>query len=347
MTENDLAPLPPNFRERNDPAQVLLDAEALQRLGYLPDDAPACALADPTATILRLAVLAFQRASGIAEDGLLGPATRLTIARALRDAGPPVTEGFHYLGIGDLAPVVQVKLSADITDGFLLGVQAMAQRFQARGSRARAEDWLRVWFVESAGLHANRPNGGGEPYGGLNQMGPDERAKAGFKGTFAQWLALSEAEQLPFVERFYAAKPVQLINDARGVYVATFAPAFFPQATNADAVLYRYRGDKPGMPAVTASAAEWAAYNKTHSDPYGENRVFDRQRKGFITVGDLTAPIDGIAKNPRWLEIQARIRALGGGTAPSAPGSRAGVLVASVVGTLAAVGALAWWTLRA
>ncbi len=88
MTEADLPPVPPGFRERNAPDRVTLDARALQRLGYLGSDTPECLLGDPTAPALRRAVLAFQRDQGLTPDGLLGDQeTRPALARALRSIG--------------------------------------------------------------------------------------------------------------------------------------------------------------------------------------------------------------------------------------------------------------------
>lgn len=347
MTEKDLAPMPLGYLSRNPPAQVAKDSRALQALGFLASDVPGMVLADPSSLVVRRAVQAFQRSRGLVADGLLGPNTRAGIGAALTEAGSFGDFGYSPT-IGGLV-TGGGSLSADLTPEFLAALHAMALRFQARGSKATAEDYARVWFVESAGLHSHVPNGAGEPFGGMNQMGPSERKAAGFTGSFAEWLALSELDQLPFVERYYAAKPVQFIKDARGVYVATFAPAFLPKSGDPDAVLYRY-APREGMPAVGASSAEWAAYNKTHSDPYGENRVFDREHKGFITVADLARPIMSIDGSPRWKEIQARLRAIGGGSTAPAGGSSfgsGGTRLAVVVGLLGTSGLLSWLAYRA
>jgi len=347
MAAKDLAPLPAGFAARNPPERVALDSEALARLGYLaPGLAGICDAADP---MLREAVLSFQLAAGISSDGVLGPETRASLASSMAAAGPPVTEGFSYPGLGALSPAFPIEPihSRDLSDEFLSGIVAMTARFNAKGSRATAEDWARVWYAES-GLSAKVPNGGllhpsGEPYGGLNQMGPSERKAVGFVGNFAQWLGLSEVEQLPFVERYYEAKPLRLIHDARSAYVATFAPAYLPGASNADAVLYRYR-PIAGMPAIHASAAEWATYNLTHSDPYAENRGYDWTRKGWITVGDLTVALDRVG-GARWDEVKARLRSLGGASSPAAPiAPRLGGAVALLF-MVGAVGLL-WWTAR-
>lgn len=327
MTEaNDLAPLPEGFRERNDPAQVALDAEALQRLGFLDCEREPATVGDPTDPELRQAVADFQSARGLVADGLLGPTTRLTLARALREAG---TEGFDYPGLSGLGDDV-VKVTGDLTREFLLEVRAMALRFRSKGSAATAEDWLRVWLNES-GINSHRPNGAGAPYYGLNQMGISEQRAAGFLGSVADWLALSNVDQLPYVERFYVnairnntGGDFSVLDGPGAIYVATFAPAFLRHASDANFPLYR-----------------------SPSGQYTANKGFDRDPvKGFITPGDLArtvAAFDGMtnATGVRWREVKARIGALGEATPQR---SIAGVVAGAGI-FLAALGS-AWWFSR-
>lgn len=351
MSASDLPPLPPGFRERHDPRQVVLDCEALQRLGYLTKDAPLCALVDPTEPMIRRAVLAFQIARGITADGLLGPETRGAIAKVERAAAgssrPP--------GIGALVdPRVPPPADAsDISDEFLELTKAMAERFQEKGARATAEDFLRVWFVESAGLR-NVQNFGGEPYAGINQMGPQERKNAGFFGTLRDWLELPIERQLPFVEKFYvgaAAGHFDRFRDAASLYVANIAPAHIAFAGDPDHALYRYRPEIPGMPLLGAPESEWVAFNRSHSDPYAENHGLDRARKGFISVGDMGLAVRaGSASSPRWGRIETRIRAMGGGTSPLSPiarlpsGSSGAGTAIVLVGMGLATAAITWWS---
>lgn len=325
MSESDLPPLPDGFRERNDPTQVALDAAALQRLGFLDEDAEVSTMTDPTLPELRGAVADFQRAHGLVVDGLLGSTTRLTIARALKAAG---SEGFDYPGLSGLGDDVPVKLTADLTDAFLLFVIAMAGRFRALGALTTVDDWLRVWTFES-GINSHRPNGAGAPYGGLNQMGVNEQRAAGFLGTMADWLSLSNEEQVPFVERFYlnavrngAGGDFSALVDAGSVYVATFAPAFLGSARgNGAARLY------------SAPSAQYEA-----------NKVFDRDGKGFITPDDLRASVAPFDNQARFREVKARVAALGGELRAASSGGIGGAGLALAL--FAAGGALAWWMTR-
>lgn len=330
MTEKDLAPIPPGFRARNAPTQVLLDAQALQRLGYLAADAPACLLSDPTAPMLREAVLAFQMANGLVPDGLLGPTTRLHIAGALNHAGPATIDGLEYPG---LAGVTTPKASAHLSDEFLLAVAAMADRFRAKGSKAAAEDWLQVWTYESgiANIQTRAKNPStGKPYGnaGINQMGDSERRATGFQGSLEEWLALSLVDQLPYVERFYAgairdfaSKDFGAYHDGTSIYVATFAPAHLSHAGEPDYPLYSAL-KTPGQ--------------------YAANRGLDHGSKGYISVDDMRLALLSVARSSLFTEARDRVRALG--AAPAVPGSSPNRIagVGIVLAMLAAGGWAAW-----
>ncbi len=319
-TDTDLPPPPDGFRGRQSARQVLLDAEALRRLGYLARDAFGD-FCDPTDPVLRRAVLAFQLAHNLHPDALLGDReTRPAIAAALQSAAPEVTEGFHYSfgGAPPSAPattigeVAATKLTADLSDEFLRDVIAMATRFRARGATASAEDFLLVWLSES-GIR-NIPNVAGAPFGGLNQMGPQERANAGFRGTFADWLTLSLVDQLPFVERYYvsaAAGHDERYRDATSLYVANFAPGLLAHADDPDFALYR-----------------------SPSQAYNGNRQLDVKHKGYISVDDLRLALERASGQARWTEVRARIRAMGGGSS----GSTTSSVARTVAGVLMVVG---------
>ena len=352
--EFDLPALPATFRERNDPAQVARDAQALQRLGYLAADEPAELLTDPTNGTLRQAVAAFQEASGLVRDGLLGPTTRLSIARALTEAGPPVTEGFDYPGIGALEEAVPVKLTGHLSPGFFRGVIAMAKRMRAGGATISDEALPAVWLAES-GIR-NIPNHQGYPYAGLNQMGPQERASAGFHGTMADWLALSCEAQLPYVERYYVnatGNNFRGMRDEASLYLVNFLPAFIGHAGEPDFILARI---DPAGPAVNAPESEWAAWRELKGPDgkylhrnqwYTANRGFDTRRDGTIRVRDMGTAVErakGGKNAPYWAEVQARLIAEGGSPAPiSVKGAaRVGVVLAMLaVGGWAAYNAWA------
>jgi hypothetical protein len=321
MSEKDLPPIPAGFRERNDPARVRIDAEALRSLGYLPRDAPESALSDPADPMLREAVLAFQLAHGLTPDGLLGDhETRPAIARVIREEG---IAGFDQPSIGALVPTSQ---TADVTDEFLQAVQAFAARFRAKGAAARVEDWLVVWLAESN--IKNVPNNAGAPYAGLNQMGIAERRTCGFTGSTTEWLAMTLVEQLPFVECFYdknvksfAHGDYGVLSDRGAIYVMNIAPALISHAR------------EPSFPLYSSPSSQ-----------YQQNRQLDVGRKGYISVQDMKLAVDRLiaGRGPRWEEIKARNAALGGEVGAAVEPS-SGVAGGVVLGLgILAVGSFAW-----
>lgn len=83
-----LAPVPYGFAGRNPPALVQQDAQALLLLGYLgTEDVPF--MTDATDPVFRTAIYNFQVDQGITADGLTGPQTRATLARAVSSYQPP------------------------------------------------------------------------------------------------------------------------------------------------------------------------------------------------------------------------------------------------------------------
>lgn len=324
MKESDLPRVPSGFRQRVSAASTSIAADELQRLGYLaasPEDA--ARMTDPTYPALRLAMVAFQLAHGLKPDGLLGPITGGALHRAIAEVSP------HSIGDAAAAP----RFTVDLSDAFLSAVAAMAERYRAAGARVAAEDFLQVWTFES-GLRniqtfAVNPKTG-QRYGnaGLNQMGSQERGACGFRGSLEDWLALSLVDQLPFVDCFYKSAAgfgggPRSLTDATALYVATFAPAHMAHASDPDFPLYS---------------------DVRQHESYQANRGLDYRGRGFISPSDLTRALQVSARNPRFVEARARVRALG--AAPAAPPASGGSVagsIASVLFLLGAVGASAWY----
>lgn len=317
MSERDLGPIPPGFVERNPPDVVEYDGESLARLGYLG----ACpATADATDPVFRQAVLAFQLASGLHPDGLIGAQTRAALIGKL-----PADEFVHGYreAMGELSPVTPVtSLTNYLSDDFFRGVAQMARDFQARGATATAEDFLAVWLSES-GVNPAQISHVATNYRGLNQMGEDERRNVGFPGTADDWIALSADQQLPFVRRYYETDVrgnYASLVDLGSLYLINFLPAFMAHAGDPSFVLA-----------------------KAGSKIYESNRGIDVDKKGWIEVGDLprfAARTQTQGDGPRkWAELKARLAAVGGTSPP------AGIRVANVLGLLfvGGVAALAAW----
>jgi len=311
MTEEHLPPVPEGFAARQSAAQVSLDAQALQRLGYLAPDAPACQMVDPTFAVLRRAVLAFQLARGLSPDALLGPHTRTEIARALDEAG---ADELSYPWPGQaLGKLVPARASAHVSDEVLRMLIAMNDRFVAQGATTAAEDWAQIFTFES-GFNSHQQTNAvnpktGKRYGnaGINQMGEAERRACGFGLGLQAWLTLSNENQFPFVECFYkgaardfgGGKGPAVFRNAGSAYVATFAPAHLSHSAEPDFPLY----SKEKTP-----------------EAYAANRGLDRTGKGFISVDDMRLALDTVASRPLFVELRGRLRALG--ASPAVPPSR-------------------------
>jgi hypothetical protein len=313
MSERDLGPIPPGFVERNPPAVVQYDGEALARLGYL---GASPATLDPTDPVFREAVLAFQLASGLSPDGLIGPHTRSAILNHL--AADDFSRGYRQT-MGAL--VGPTKLTAYLSDNFFRGVVQMAKDFQARGAGVTAQDFLAVWKNESdvnpASIGHEDPN-----YRGLNQMGAQERAAVGFPGSADDWVALSAEAQLPFVRRYYETDvrsncrgDFTCLADVGSLYLINYLPAFMPHAKDPSFVLARPGG---GF--------------------YDKNKGLDVGQKGYIEVADMAKVANRAAQGAKWNELVARLAAVGDTPPPS-------LLVANVLGLLfvGGVAALAAW----
>lgn len=331
MSESDLPAPPPGYLKANDGAQIERDATALASLGYLPPSAPRVP-GDPADLEFRRAVLAFQRATGIVADGLIGPQTRRTIAGAL-----PEDEAIGYLGE---AGSTGAQLTAHLSPGFFRGVERMAADFRALGADVTAEQFLAVWLYES-GLRPDIPNRAGAPYYGLNQMGVPQMRAAGFAGSPVEWMALTAEQQLPFVRRYYE-------NTVRGglggdwsklvgvpvLYALNLAPAYATRAADLDAPIARL--DSP-------DATERAVYKGNAGPPPNYRAGLDVDGDGAISGRDLKAAVGRgqRAAGSYWLEARRRLYELGGTEEPPPSGGIAGKLVAGLGVVALVAGAVA------
>lgn len=309
MGASDLPPVTAHFLAHVDPELLAVDAAALRRLGYLCSDDPIPS--DPSDPVLRAAALAFQLHAGITADGMIGPETHRTLAH--------YSEG----GIGELtdAPAVVVTaLTSRLSDQYFASVRELAEHMNARGASVTSEDLIAVLEAESGNdPRAVNPKSG---CAGLNQIcplfnNPDPLSglrRAGWKGSRAEYLALSAEEQIPFVRGFFdAGNNYPKIRGVADLYLANFSPFFL---------------GKPGSTVMY----------RPPSDSYLKNASVDFGGKGWIEVSDMAHFVGRSMHGPKWDELRARL-----GAAPSPPPSGfrvPGALVAVSVGL--SVGAIVW-----
>ena len=299
MTERDLPPLPAGFSPRSSAGELARDAQALRRLGYLCDDAPDPT--DPTDPDFRAAVLKLQRdRAELADDSLIGPLTRRTIAGLL-----PLDEfGMAYRS--SIGEVHATGATADLSDAFFGELAALARDYSFD-----LEWMLDVMWSESginpAAKYRRPPNlaTGLIGFVDLARLGaaPDNTLVS--HDAFA---TLSAAEQMRYVRKFWAPMKGRATSGAT-LYQYNFLPASLDRGTTGDTVL---------------AARGGTGYGGREGTFYDVNQLLDVDGDGAITVADLAARLDRAKRNkagdvfPRYTEALARARA----ASPSSGGVR-------------------------
>ncbi len=160
-------------------------------------------------------------------------------------------------------------------------------------------DLLLVLASES-GLQpwAQYPKDSSEPIAvGLNQLTSVSDGITGLSEAERHALpSKSVAEQLPYVEKFFRgaanAYGIHAFPNATTIYLTNFAPARMSRG----------------------SAPETVIYDTSDGAAYTLNKGFDRDGKGTITIGDLTARLSTVATQPTYLEALGRLQAVTGNT---------------------------------
>lgn len=349
MSNEDLPPVPWRYRERNDPAQVELDAEALQRLGYL------CATTnDPTDIVLRRAVLEFQKARGLRSlDGLLGDhETRPAIAAALAEAG-----------IGDLVYPLHMGSLADVKPAAPLFTHAAARealrgayvaQFGREPTKGELDFGLATAYFET---FYGRGGPGGAPWANRGQFGRWARdgkynwgaLEGGAKGN-ARMNALLDAAGIPYtLERgtdggnptfFYlfrsdedAARAFLMAWGAKDTLAAAAAGDAFGVAAAMRGHGY-YTGFHVG-PGKMTPALEDANRRMGYRAWQEEATDAEALRKNIAEYGAGLARTVKVVTGPGGVDDPAKGGASGGGGG--------GFAVALGVLALVGAGALAWW----
>lgn len=285
MSKDDLPPAPSSLRSTRD--EVEGDQRALFALGYYTGPLDG----DGLSLYTRDAVARFQRAhGGLTIDGLTGPRTRAALASALVKLGD----------VGSELPltVERVQYTKDLSVGFFTAVKNVAAKIGAR-----PEHLLAVMHSES-GLRSDAKNRNGAGAYGLIQFmayGPrnapvrpgDVLYGVGWRGTPDAFLKLTAEQQMPYVEKFFVPwAPLGLGSSGR-LYQATFLPGTL----------------KWGSDPSTKIAVKDGTRFPVEASAYRDNKGFDADNKGWISVGDLDAAIARSSRGERWNEALARLGA--------------------------------------
>lgn len=212
-----------------------------------------------------------------------------------------------------LHPMTLAGLTDRITDDDLTNLGDVA-----KSVGADPHDLLTVLWSES-GMRPDAGKGRG-PGGahGLNQVIPNVfgsagLSKLGWTGTLAEYDEASITDQLVSVVRAFLAQKGGTFPNATALYLYNFLPAYVGRANQPDFVLLAKDGSANGHP------GSW----------YNDNKSFDRDGKGYITVADVTRQVNAIRSNGEYRDAAARLTALvggggGGGTGPETPPSSSG-----------------------
>lgn len=174
------------------------------------------------------------------------------------------------------------KYSTDLSDEFFRVLIGVSQRLEADPVHL-----LKVMQSES-GINPKAKNPTADANGLIQFMG-NTLKNLGWKLGGEAFRKLSAEEQLPFVEKYYTSwKPYGLGSPAR-LYLATFLPAL---------MVHKGSHSEGFVLCGLNGPLRWA---------YLANKVFDQEKKGTITLGDLGKAIDRSCKGQRWNEIITRL----------------------------------------
>jgi hypothetical protein len=171
-------------------------------------------------------------------------------------------------------------LTADLSDGFFDAVRTTSETLGCTPM-----DLLGVMMNES-GVKATAHNANGDA-SGLIQFMPKTLENLGWTQGHELFRQLSAEEQMPYVEAYFRPYVSQGLSPAARLYQATFLPATLSLGSSLDTVICERDG--------------------RNAFAYGPNQGFDREQKGYITVGDLQAAIDRACHGARWDEISSRL----------------------------------------
>lgn len=220
------------------------------------------------------------------------PAMQIEPAPSFPAAQPPAPASRALAPVvGALAAEPPVKLTISTPWGYYIELAAIAKR----------HGWdpvgmMQIQFSES-GINPAARNPGGAV--GLIQF-DGSLPGLGWTAGNAAFARLTAVQQLAYVEKYYANKPMPVGANGTAFYLANYEPAKLRHWQEPGYIL-----DTP-IDGTGFYAANEAVFDV---DP----------KKGYITVGDLTRRLAHVCTGATWAEHVARLKwavAAGGGTGP-------------------------------
>lgn len=213
----------------------------------------------------RQAVLNYQKQQGLTQDGIVGPNTWANLS------GKNVAPTTQTATTPSTKPVV-TKNDARKEPGFLQNVNKIATSLGTDSQN------LMSVFKHESGFNPQAINPKTKAVGLIQFMPETAR---GLGTSTEQLLKMTGNQQLPYVEKFY--KPYSgKIKSLEDLYMTTFLPAMVGKPDNV--VL----GVAPGKIGPNKETSDEIMFKKfTRGILYTQNKVFDLDKKGYYTVGDV------------------------------------------------------------
>lgn len=212
----------------------------------------------------RQAVLNFQKQQGLSQDGIVGPNTweklsGTNIAPTTQPTAKPLT-----------TPTV-TKSDARTEPGFTKNLSKVANNIGTDSQN------LMTVFKHESGFNPQAINPKTKAVG-LIQFMP--ATAAGLGTSTQELLKMSGNEQLPYVEKYFKPHSGKL-NSVEDLYMVTFLPAALNKPDNF------VIGVAPGKVGPRGENSNESIWELNRGKLYTQNHVFDLDKKGYYTVGDV------------------------------------------------------------
>ena len=207
----------------------------------------------------RQAVINFQRQQGLSPDGIIGPQTWSKLSSP---TGQPTQKPRQ--------PIAS-KNDARQEPGFTKNVNNVANKI------GTAPENLMTVFSHESGFNPQATNPKTKAVG-LIQFMP--RTAKGLGTSTQELFNMTGNEQLEYVEKYF--KPYSgRLRSVEDLYMVTFLPAAIGRPDNF------VIGVSPGVKGPNGENSTESIWNLNRGKLYTQNPVFDLNKKGFYTVGDV------------------------------------------------------------
>lgn len=160
-------------------------------------------------------------------------------------------------------------------------------------------DWLNLLVAmnfESIGVNPGACNPGSHAAGLIQII---NLKGCGWNGTREAFLRLYAEDQLPYVEAYLRPWAKYGLNSFARIHQAIFLPGSLSSATKPDDIV------------CSSTGTRWKNASGVPMEPvfYSQNTVFDIDKKGYITLGDIEASGARAAQTSRFVQVLSWLKA--------------------------------------